>query len=226
MAKKNHYSNGFLLSHIELTKKQQEFFKILTDSKSRIIFLEGPAGSSKTFLAIYAALYLCNKDSDLRILYLRSAIESAQRSLGYLKGDLDDKFSVYMAPLMDKIDELLNEPEKIMLQQKGIVSAEPINFLRGQSWRDKIVIQDECQNNTSKELITSLTRIGKNSKLIMCGDVMQSDIKNSGFKKFCDVFDDQESRDIGIYRLSFTKEDIMRDPIITYLIEKIEKMCN
>ena len=216
--------NSLLLGHIELTPKQHEFFKIMSDPNTRIVFIGGPAGTAKTFLSVYTALSIYNQDKESKILYLRSAVESAERSLGFLKGDMDDKFGPYMAPLLDKIDELLNKPEKDQLKNKKVLEAEPINFLRGQTWRDKVVIVDEAQNMSAKELTTILTRIGKNSRLFICGDALQSDIRNSGFDKFNGLFDDPESRRHGIFSVRFGKEDIIRDKIITYLVEKIEKM--
>lgn len=224
MSKKSSYSNGFLLSHIELTPRQQEFFKIISNKKTRIVFLSGPAGSAKSFLAVYSALHQHNEDNDIKISYLRSVVESADRSLGFLKGDMDDKFGPYMAPLLDKIDELLNEPEKIMLNQRKVLEAQPINFTRGQSWRDKFVIIDESQNLSLKELTTLITRIGRNTKIVFCGDVMQSDIRSDAFQCFCELFNDEESSNFGIHNLKFGKEDIIRDPILSYVIEKIEKM--
>ena len=222
MSRKNGYSNGLILSHIELTPKQHNFYKIMSAADTRIVFLSGPAGTSKTFLSVYAALQLYSADPLLSISYLRTVVESADRSLGYLKGSMNDKFGPYMAPLEDKIDELLNEPEKVFLKQKGVLSAEPINFIRGQSWREKIVIVDEAQNMSAKELTTIVTRIGRNTKIFLCGDTMQSDIRSTGYQKFCDMFNDKESEAQGIYNLAFEKSDIMRDPIISYIIEKLE----
>ena len=195
----------------------------MTAPNVRVVFLSGPAGTAKTFLSVYAALHLYNKDDLFKILYLRSVVESADRGLGFLKGDTEDKFGPYMAPLEDKIDELLNEPEKIMLKQKEVLSAEPINFIRGQSWREKIVIVDEAQNMSVRELTTIITRIGRNSKIFFCGDTMQSDISKTGFQKFINAFNDEESREFGLHCLQFEKEDIIRDPILSYIIEKIEK---
>lgn len=216
--------NSLLLGHIELTPKQKEFYDILSAPDIRIVFIGGPAGTSKTFLSVYTALDLYNDNKDLKILYLRSVVESAERSLGYLKGDMDDKFGPYMAPLLDKVDELLNSIEKQQLQNKKVLEAEPINFLRGCTWRDKIVIVDEAQNMSIKELTTILTRIGRGSKLFICGDSLQSDIKNSGFDKLATLFADETSRRHGIASISFDKSDIIRDKIITYIVEKIEKI--
>ena len=85
------------------------------------------------------------------------------------------------------------------------------------------MIVDEAQNMTVKELTTVITRISANSTLYICGDTMQSDIKATGFQKFCKVFDDEESKSYGIHHLEFTKDDVMRDKIISYLVDKIEK---
>jgi phosphate starvation-inducible PhoH-like protein len=214
--------NSLLLGHIELTKKQKEFYDIMTDDKTRIVFVGGPAGTAKTFLSVYSALDLYNSDKNLKILYLRSVVESADRGIGFLKGDMDDKFGPYMAPLLDKIDELLNKPEKDQLKNKKVLEAEPINFLRGCTWRDKVVIVDEAQNMSVRELTTVLTRIGRGSKLFICGDSLQSDIRSSGFDKLKNLFKDSVSSKKGVYSVEFGKEDVIRDKIISYLVEKIE----
>ena len=151
-------------------------------------------------------------------------MESADRGIGFLKGDIDDKFGPYMAPLLDKIDELLNKPEKDQLKNKKVLEAEPINFLRGCTWREKIVIVDEAQNMSVRELTTVLTRIGRGSKLFICGDSLQSDIRNSGFAKLYSLFKDEVSSKKGVYSVSFDKTDIVRDKIISYIVEKIEKI--
>tara|TARA_R110001583_G_scaffold103163_13_gene250277 strand:- start:14528 stop:15205 length:678 start_codon:yes stop_codon:yes gene_type:complete len=217
------YKNSFLLGHIELTEKQSQFHKIMRNPETRVVFISGPAGTAKTFMSVYTAIYKHNQDNLLKILYLRSLAESAEKGLGFLKGSMDDKFNPYIGPLEDKLDELLSPHEKKQIQQRNAVDAAPINFIRGATWRDKVVIVDEAQNMTIKELTTVITRIGSNTTLFICGDTMQSDIKSTGFEKFCKVFDDEESRSHGIYHLHFTKDDVMRDKIITYLVDKIEK---
>jgi phosphate starvation-inducible protein PhoH len=76
---------------------------------------------------------------------------------------------------------------------------------------------------SAKELTTIVTRIGRNTKIFLCGDTMQSDIRSTGYQRFCDMFNDKESEAQGIYNLEFDKSDIMRDPIISYIIDKLEK---
>ena len=217
------YKQNRSLGHIELTEKQSEFHKVMRNPQTRVVFISGPAGTAKTFLSIYTALYKHYDDNLLNILYLRSLAESADKGMGFLKGTRDDKFGPYVGPLEDKLEELLSPAEKKHIEMKQVVQAAPINFMRGATWRNKVVIVDEAQNMTIKELTTILTRISRNSTLFICGDTMQSDIKKTGFAKFCEVFDDEESQSYGIHHLEFTKDDVMRDKIIRYLVEKIEK---
>ena len=194
------YKNSILLGHIELTEKQSKFHKIMRNPETRVVFISGPAGTAKTFISVYTALYKHNQDNLLKILYLRSLAESAEKGMGFLKGSMDDKFNPYTGPLEDKLDELLNKQEKIQLEQRNVLDTAP-----------------------TKEITTVLTRIGQRSTLFLCGDTMQSDIKSTGYQKFCKIFDDEESKSYGIYHLEFTKEDVMRDKIISYLVDKIEK---
>ena len=95
-----------MLGHIELTEKQSIFHKTMRNPETRVVFISGPAGTAKTFLSVYTALWKHNKDNLLKILYLRSLDESADKGMGFLKGSMDDKFNPYIGPLEDKLDEL------------------------------------------------------------------------------------------------------------------------
>jgi phosphate starvation-inducible PhoH-like protein len=223
---KKRFETGVLLGHIELTEKQQEFHKIMTNYNTRVVFLSGPAGSSKSFLSVYSALDLYNKDKRRTITYLRTVIESASKGIGFLKGDMDQKLSPYLRPLEEKICDLLNEQEKDMMKRQNVLSGEPVNFVRGQDWKHKVVIADEMQNATIKELLTVMTRINDNTKLYICGDKRQSDINNSGFEQLFDLFNDEVSREQGIHCCEFDHDDIMRDPVVSYVIKKIDSLRN
>lgn len=177
-----------------------------------------------TFLSVYAALHLYNEDKKRSICYIRTVIESASKSIGFLKGDLDQKFGPYLQPLEDKISELLNPEEKDKLLKANVLSGEPVNFIRGQDWKNRIVIGDEGQNFSIKELLTIMSRINYNTKLFICGDKMQNDIYNSGFSQCCNLFDDEESKSHGVHHLEFDTSDIMRDPVVSFIIEKIQKI--
>jgi phosphate starvation-inducible PhoH-like protein len=208
----------------KFTLKQQEFLKILLNPDNSIIFVSGPAGSSKTYMALYAAIQLMIENDERQLLYVRSIIESADKGLGSLPGDISEKFDPFLMPLYDKLEEIVVPQDVVWLKNEEKIMAMPINFLRGANWVNKIVVADEAQNFTFKELTTLITRVGHDSKLIICGDFMQSDINGkSGFKPIFDLFDDEESKERGVQTFSFGYEDIVRSEILKFLISKLEK---
>lgn len=208
----------------KFSEKQRQFLEILLDPDNSIIFVSGPAGTSKTYMSLYAAIQLMAADMDKDLLYVRSVIESAEKGLGYLPGDISEKFDPFLMPLYDKLEEIVFPQDVVWLKNQEKIAAIPINFLRGASWVNKIIVADEAQNFTFKELTTLITRVGRDSKLIICGDFMQSDINGkSGFRPIFELFNDQESKDRGVQTFSFTHEDIVRSEILKFLIGKLEK---
>jgi phosphate starvation-inducible PhoH-like protein len=209
----------------KFTEKQIHFLDILLDPENTIIFVSGPAGTSKTYMSLYAAIELMSKDRDKSLMYVRSIIESADKGLGSLPGDIAEKFDPFLMPLYDKLEEIVQPQDVAWLKNEEKITSVPINFLRGASWVDKIVVADEAQNFTFKELTTLITRVGEGSKLIICGDFMQSDIGGrSGFGPMYDVFNDDDSRDHGIRTFRFNHDDIVRSKILKFLVSKLEKI--
>ena len=206
------------------TENQVNFLKTSLNKESKLMFLAGPAGTAKTYMAVYSALQIMI-DSGLEkdILYIRSIAESADRNMGSLPGSIEEKFGVFASPFYDKLDELLNVSDIKLLKDKKQFECIPVNFVRGANWNDTVVIIDEAQNFTFNELITVLTRIGENSKIIICGDMMQSDIKNGGFSQIFKKFNDEESKDHGIYCTEFGTKDIKRSVILKYIVAKLEE---
>jgi phosphate starvation-inducible protein PhoH len=161
------------------------------------------------------------------IIYMRSAVESSDSRLGFLPGDADEKLHYYNLPFMDKLDELLHETTVKKLQKEKRVSIHPVNFARGMSWNSKAIIMDESQNSSMREIVTVLTRIGKYSRAFILADPMQTDLKNGnrgGFDKIFDVFDNEESREMGIETFEFTAEDIVRSELTKFVVTKIAEL--
>ena len=211
------------LKKISLTEKQTQLLKIIFDNESKIIFISGPAGTSKTYVAFYGALQLYNMNNERGITYVRTIAESGEKSLGALPGEMAEKINPYMMPMNEKLDELLIPGQASIVKEKEIVKGMPINYLRGASWRDEIVIADESQNFTFKELTTLMTRLGEGSKLLICGDPMQSDINGkSGFADMYGLFNDAQSKEKGIHTFHFGAEDILRSEILKYVINKLQ----
>tara|TARA_Y100000004_G_scaffold193929_1_gene257375 strand:+ start:3724 stop:4524 length:801 start_codon:yes stop_codon:yes gene_type:complete len=213
------------LKNFNWTKNQKDFFKLALDKDTKVVFVSGPAGTSKTLLSVYCGLQLLNMKAISDIMYLRSAVESSAHSLGFLPGSAEDKLKFYNLPFLDKLDELLvsTRPEK--LEEEKRVSMFPVNFARGMNWTSKCVILDEAQNCTEKEIITVLTRMGEGCRCFVLADPMQTDIKNSNlsgaFEKMYKTFGDKESKDMGVHTFSFSEEDVMRSELVKFLVKKL-----
>lgn len=213
------------LKPLNWTPKQQQYLELALDKKTRIVFTTGPAGTSKTILAAYSALELINRKSHSDILYIRSAVESADSKMGFLPGDLDEKIHYYGVPFFDKLEELLSKSSIDSLIKEKRFEIFPVNYVRGQSWNARVVIIDEAQNMTRNELITVLTRIGKFTKCYVLADPRQSDINGrSGYTEIRDLFVDEYAAEKGVHHFEFLKEDIMRDELTKFLVERFETL--
>ena len=207
------------------TQKQKDFFKIALDKDTNIVFVNGPAGTSKSLLSVYCGLQLLNMKIISDIMYLRSAVESSDSRLGYLPGTAEDKLRFYNMPFLDKLDELLENTRIERLESEGRINMFPVNFARGMNWTNKCVILDEAQNSTVKEITTVLTRLGKGCKCYVLADPMQTDIRNErlcgGFEKMFNIFSDTDSQSAGIHTFKFTEDDIMRSELCKFVIKKL-----
>jgi phosphate starvation-inducible PhoH-like protein len=219
------------IGELPWTARQQKFIELAMDKKVKVIFVEGPAGSSKTMLAIYCALQLLNLKRVSDLVLVRTAVESADASLGFLPGSLDDKFGVYTTPFYDKLNELLPTSQIAMLEKENRLIEMPINFARGLHWAAKCVIFDETQNASQKEIKTFLTRIGEFSKVFVLGDSLQSDLpknKSGSFDKMFKWFEAPENKEFfeseGVYTFRLTEEDIVRSQLVKFFIKEFQKM--
>lgn len=216
---------SFKNREFNFSEKQQEILRCLMDEKTKVVFLSGCAGTSKTYMAIYAALNIIDRDFSKDLIYIRTIQESGARSLGSLPGEIDSKFSPFQIPLEEKCEEILEDHCTKGLFESGKMKAIPVNYLRGSSFKNKIICMDESQNFSLAETVTSVSRIGEGTKLFICGDPNQVDLPHnvkSGFTSFITAFDNQESRDHGIYHFHFGTEDIVRSEILKFIVEKIE----
>lgn len=207
----------------EWTDKQKELVSLIQDKETKVVFVNGPAGTAKTLVGVYAGLLLLNEKKVSDIVFIRSLVESASRSMGALPGMAADKFEPYAMPLNDKLGELLPFSDINRLYAEERLQLVPINFVRGASYNVKYILSDESQNLDFKELTTLISRLGRFSKIVILGDPGQSDISGkSGFLKMFDLFNDDISKNQGIHCFSFTKDDIVRSGILKYIMEKIE----
>jgi len=206
------------------TENQKKFIELVQNKETKIVLCKGPAGTAKSLLSVYSALKALNDKKIGEIFYIRNPVESSTHNLGFLKGDLHSKLDPYLQPLMDKLHELLPKSQVERLLKEERVKGLPVGFLRGLSINASYIICDEAQNLSVHDLLLITTRMGRFSKLILIGDIRQSDIKNSGFEKIYNLFDDKKSFDKGIVAFKFGTDDIMRNDILAYIIEKFETL--
>lgn len=208
------------------TEKQKAFIALAMNKDTKIVFLNGPAGTSKTTVAVRVGLELLNQKKVGDLLFTRAAVESADSKLGMLPGDLEHKVGEYMTPFDDKLEELLCAGDRAKLKAEKRIIYKPVNFCRGASWTAKCVVVDEAQNLTLNELQTLLTRIGMFSKIIVCADPAQSDLprnKQGGFEACSEIFNSEEAQKMGIYSAKFTTEDIVRSEICKFVVETFDE---
>ncbi len=220
----NWLTNFVIKKPFYFSKNHLAFKDGLCDNRTKIGFVDGPAGSAKSYLAVLAALELLKEDKIEKIVYIRSVIESASRSMGALPGEVDDKFLPYAMPLIEKVAEISGQGVANHLMKEGILSAIPVNFVRGLTFNNSFVIIDEAQNLTYAELVTILTRFGKDTRYAVCGELKQADIgKASGYANIFNKFDEREDAvDKGIFNLTFGEEDIVRSKILRYIVDVLE----
>ena len=208
------------------TQKQKNIINLFLHKDTKALFLKGPAGSSKTLTSMYCGLQLLNKKRVSDIILVRAAVESSDAKLGYLPGDIDTKISVYMTPFQDKFNELLCKSHIAALEKDQRLVSCPIGFARGLHFAAKFVCVDEMQNLSRKEILLILSRIGEYSKVFLCGDPDQSDLPTgkSGFNEAYNLFDNEESRQQGIFCVEFTEEDIVRSEFCKFVASKFKEL--
>lgn len=194
--------------------------KFVSSLMTKIISIAiGPAGTGKTFLSIATACRMLQNGEVDRLILTRPAVEAGE-SLGYLPGDLVQKVDPYLKPIYDALNECLGAERVQFHISTGKIEIAPIAFMRGRTLSNAFIILDEAQNCTAPQLKMILTRIGKNSKMAISGDITQIDLPpgKSGFEKIVTALRGLEQ--IGIVELS--KEDITRHPLIEKIVERLE----
>jgi len=225
LIEQNLFLNFEINQKYNLSEAHKSFVECGLHSDSKILFCDGLAGTSKTYLSVYCAMELLKKREVEKIVYIRSLTESGKRLLGSLPGEVDDKFKPWSIPLLEKCDELINISVTNALLQQHVIKSTPINYLRGVTFNDAAVIVDEFQNLVKEEAVTVLSRFGKKCKMFVVGDSMQSDIADkSGFKKILDAFDTEESQQHGIHCFHFGENEITRSKMLKYIVKVLQNV--
>jgi phosphate starvation-inducible protein PhoH and related proteins len=218
-------SNFKVKKPFHFNEKHKAVYDCIKHDSTNMVIVDGPAGSAKSYIGVLGALELLQERQVKNIIYIRSVVESASRSIGALPGEVDDKFMPYAMPLLEKVQEITDDTTCAFLQSLGVLKAIPVNFVRGLTFNDSVVIVDEMQNLTMGEITTIITRFGKNTKYILCGDSFQADIgKMSCITRLINAFDTQQSKDMNIHCFKFGETEIVRSKILKYIVKVLERV--
>jgi len=200
------------------TLNQKKYLEAI--ESNTLIFGIGPAGTGKTYLAVLSALKKLKENKIKRIILTRPAVEAGEK-LGFLPGDLKEKIDPYLRPLYDAMYEILGLKQSTELIEKGIIEIAPLAYMRGRTLENAYVILDEAQNTTINQMKLFLTRLGFGSKMIVTGDITQSDLPRqvlSGLVKASYILKNLD--DINI--MYFDETDVVRHPLVQTIIKRFE----
>jgi phosphate starvation-inducible PhoH-like protein len=203
---------------IKLSKRQKEFSDTIL--KNKITIGTGSPGTSKTFTACFTAMNLFNSSLIDKII-ITKPIETIGSSLGFLKGTLDEKIEVYKECFIQNFSEMIDGESLKSLMNGNKIIFKPVQYMRGITIKNCLVIIDEVQNFDLKEIMAIVTRMGENCKMVFIGDVHQNDIdkKYVGLNIFKEIL--SNIKDVGIFE--FERSDIVRDPILIEITDRYEQ---
>ena len=197
---------------------------IRTVAENTVTFCQGVAGSGKTHIAIGMGLEYLVHQKVKKIVITRPVVEAGER-LGFLPGTAEEKLHPYLLPILDEINYFMQIQHYTKLKVNREIEVVPLGLMRGRSFHDAFIVADECQNASYDQLKMLLTRIGTNSKMILTGDVAQSDLQKyqrGGFLNLSNMLEGVE----GVGRISLEAIDIVRNPIIGSIVDRIEAYEN
>lgn len=186
-----------------------------------LVFAIGPAGTGKTFVAISLAVRALKSKQVRRIILSRPAVEAGEK-LGFLPGEMKDKLDPYLQPLYDALEEMIPAVKLKEYIENNIIQIAPLAYMRGRTLNDAVVILDEAQNTTELQMKMFLTRLGANAKMIVTGDITQTDLPrgvHSGLRQALNIL--QGTRGIGY--IAFQRADIVRHPLVQRVVDAYDR---
>lgn len=189
--------------------------------KNDMTFCIGPAGTGKTYLAVAIAVSMLKKKQIRKIVLARPAVEAGER-LGFLPGDLQAKVNPYLRPLFDSLEEMMDFSQMRKFMEIDIIEVIPLAFMRGRTLNEAVVICDEAQNTTTSQMLMFLTRLGRGSKMIITGDITQTDLEKGQTSGLVDAIRKlRHIRSIGVVELE--RVDIVRHKLVHKIVEAYDQ---
>jgi phosphate starvation-inducible PhoH-like protein len=189
--------------------------------KNDVVFTLGPAGTGKTYIAVAMAVAMFNSHRVEKIILSRPAVEAGEK-LGFLPGDLKEKIDPYLRPLYDALHDMIPAEKLMRHMETGDIEVAPLAFMRGRTLANAFVILDEAQNTTPTQMKMFLTRLGENSRMVITGDLTQTDLPKDVKSGLGDVVRKVEGIE-GIACVRFTDRDVVRHPLAAKIIKAYDE---
>jgi len=198
---------------------QETLIEMLTDENKSIVFAAGPAGTGKTLLAVLAGLKHYREGTVEKLILTRPAVGVEDEKHGFLPGDLVRKMEPWTRPLFDVILEYYSPKEVARMIDEQIIEISPLAFMRGRTFKNAWIVFDEAQNSTINQMKMILTRLGDGSRIVITGDLDQTDrkfVENNGLKDFTNKVGFHKPKHIdGVF---FSNRDIQRHPAVKEIL--------
>lgn len=204
------------------SENQKDYIR--TIAENTITFCQGLAGSGKTHIAIGMALEYLLDNKVNRIIITRPVLEAGEK-IGYLPGSAEEKIYPYLLPIIDEIHHFIPIAHYASLKLNNKIEVVPLGLMRGRNFHNCFIVADECQNASYEQLKMLLTRIGIDSKLVLTGDVGQSDLNRHLQGGFINMINSLDGID-GIGNCKLESSDIVRNPIIAKILARLDNLEN
>ena len=202
------------------TENQKKYIDLIKE-KSLVVAL-GPAGSGKTLLACVSAIEMLQKGEIQKIILTRPMITVEDEEVGFLPGDLITKMNPWTKPMLDIFSEYYTMQDIMSMIQSEKIEVCPLAFMRGRTFHDSFIIADEMQNSSPTQILMLCTRIGDKSKMVIMGDLQQSDCKTNknGLSDFLDKYNKRVEHEIyGIGVMQLDGQDILRSKLVSQILQ-------
>lgn len=214
-----YYSKKRQVHLLPKTLNQETYINLLTDPEKLIVFATGPAGTGKTMLAMLAGIQALKEGVIRKIVLTRPAVGVDDEQHGFLPGDLNQKMEPWTRPLFDVLAEYYDRKDIAKMLDEQIIEISPLAFMRGRTFKNAWIIADEMQNATPNQMKMLLTRLGESSKMIVTGDIQQTDrqVKDNGLLDFQSLVASYKTCRY-VAGVELTGKDIQRHPAVVEVL--------
>lgn len=217
--KKETVTNKLSFLYSPKTENQKIYYNYLASKDSSIVIATGPAGTGKTLLACSSAIQQL-KNNEIDKIILTRPVVSVEEDIGFLPGNLAQKMDPWTRPIFDIFNEYYLMSEVTNMIKNGVIEISPLGFMRGRTFKNSYIIADEMQNSSPNQMFMLLTRIGDKSKMVITGDLVQSDRQvNNGLKDLITKYKRNMNNIENIHLVELNNTDIKRSKLVETVIQ-------